>query len=268
MSGFSREKPDILLSLQSHLFVLMTISKKIKQIISELPDDYVFVASDFGLDVSQREASARALQRMAKRGEISKLANGRYYKPRQTIFGPLKPSPSQIAKDFLFKDGKIIGYLTGIYAFSQYALTTQISSKIQIGTNTYRQPLNRNGYNISFVVQPNEITEDSIELLKILDCLRFIKEIPGTTVAEACRQITVAIRRTPDYNKREMVKYAIKYTPYVRALLGAILESIGCTQLVEPLRQSLSGVSKYHLPITEDILPTKKNWRIYEPARK
>ena len=56
----------------------MTVSKKIKQAISEFPDDFVFAVSDLDCDVSQREAAARALQRMAENGEISKLSNGKY----------------------------------------------------------------------------------------------------------------------------------------------------------------------------------------------
>lgn len=113
----------------------MTVSKKVKQTISEFPDDFVFAVSDLDCDVSQREAAARTLQRMAENGEISKLSNGKYYKPRLTVFGKLKPSPSQVAKEFLVKNGRMIGYLTWAAAFSQYSLTTQISSGIQIGTN-------------------------------------------------------------------------------------------------------------------------------------
>lgn len=247
----------------------MTVAKKIKQTISEFPDDFTFTASDFDFDVSQREAASRALQRMAQRGEISKLSTGRYYKPRQSVFGPLKPSPSQIAKDFLVRDGKTVGYLTGAAAFSRFSLTTQISSRIQIGTNTYRQPLRRGGHDISFIVQPNMITETNTGLLMLLDCLRFIRDIPGTTAADACRRMMHVIRELPENDRQDMVRYALGYTPYVRALAGAILESIGCgRELTEPLRQSLSGVSKYRLPIPEEVLPTKTNWRIYEPARK
>lgn len=60
---------------------------------------------------------------------------------------------------------------------------------------------------------------------------------------------------------------AIKYTPFVKALLGSILELTGMSkESLKLLRESLTGISKYRLPISEDILPTKKNWRIYEPA--
>jgi hypothetical protein len=247
----------------------MTVSKKIKQAISEFPDDFVFTVMDLDCDVSQREAAARALQRMAENGEISKLSNGKYYKPRVTVFGILKPSPSQVAKEFLVKDGCVIGYLTGAAAFSQYSLSTQISSGIQIGTNYYRRPLKRGGYNISFVLQPNEIREDAIDLFRLLDCLRFIKEIPGTTPNEACKRIICIIKDLGDNEKTALAGYALNYAPSVRALLGAILEFVGCDDnLIEPLWQSMNGISRYRLPITDAILPNKIKWRIYEPTRR
>lgn len=75
--------------------------------VSDFPDDFVFVASDLDCDISQRNAAARALQRMAERGEISKLSNGKYFKPRITMFGELKPSPAQIAKEYLVDNQKL-----------------------------------------------------------------------------------------------------------------------------------------------------------------
>ena len=246
----------------------MTTAKKIKQMVSDFPDDFVFVASDLDCEISQRDAAARALQRMAKRGEISKLSNGKYFKPRITMFGALKPSPAQIAKEYLVKDGRTIGYLTGGAAFSQYSLTTQISSEIQIGTNQYRRPLKRGNYRISFVLQQNPIGESDIDLLRLLDCLRFIKEIPGTTPNEACKRIMCIVETLDEQEKVKLTQYALKYAPYVRALLGAILENVGFSEiLTESLRQSLNGVSKYRLPISATVLPNKLNWRIHECLR-
>lgn len=267
--SFYAEYPTNLLPLHSLMETLMTVSKKIKQTISEFPDDFVFAVSDLDCDVSQREAAARALQRMAEKGEISKLSNGKYYKPRVTVFGNLKPSPAQVAKEFLVKDGRVIGYLTGATAFSQYSLTTQISSGIQIGTNYYRRPLKRGNYNISFVLQSNEIKEDAIDLFRLLDCLKFIKEIPGTTPNEACKRIICIISELDDNEKKKMAEYALNYAPSVKALLGAIMEYLGCEDsIIEPLRQSLNGISKYRIPVTDAVLPNKTKWRIYEPARR
>lgn len=247
----------------------MTIAKKIKQYVAELPDDYLLVASDVECDVSERGAVSRALQRMAQRGELSRLSSGKFYKPRVTVFGALKPSPARLVKDFLVKDGEVVGYLTGMAALAQYSLTTQISSKIEIGTNEYRGPMQRDGFDISFILQRNRITEDNIELLKILDCLKFIGKIPATSSDEACKRLIFVVREVAEADKARMVEYALNYSPYVRALYGAILELLGYGgKFTDRLKQSLSGVSKYKLDISEATLPTKKNWRIYAPTRR
>lgn len=69
--------------------------------------------------------------------------------------------------------------------------------------------------------------------------------------------------------KRKLVEYALNYAPSVKALLGAILEYLGCGySIIEPLRQSLNGISKYRIPISDSVLPNKIKWRIYEPARR
>ena len=88
------------------------MKKEIRRRIAGFSEDYVFTASDFEIDTQNQSAVVKALNRMVKSGEISKLAKGRFYKPRRTQFGELKPSAYQIAKDYIERDGKLIGYIT------------------------------------------------------------------------------------------------------------------------------------------------------------
>ena len=103
----------------------MNIAKEIKKRIAEFSEDYVFTASDFEIGSQNQSAVVKALNRMVKSGEISKLTKGRFYKPRKTQFGELKPSAYQIAKDYIERDGKLIGYITGYSAYNALGLTTQ-----------------------------------------------------------------------------------------------------------------------------------------------
>lgn len=247
----------------------MNISKEIRKKIVIFPDDYVFRASDFEMESQNQSAVVKALNRMAATGEISKLSKGKFYKPRKTQFGELKPSAYQIAKDYIERDGKLIGYITGYSAYNALGLTTQISSYIQIGTNKSRRAVKRDKYTISFIMQQNTITKKNIEILRILDAVRFIREIPATTPNEACIRLKEIIKDLNDEQKEMLVKCSLKYTNYVRALCGAILEDIGYDgNSLDNIRKSLNGVTNYHLPISESVLPNKQNWRIYEPARK
>lgn len=247
----------------------MTVAKRIRNEISCFPNNFIFTASDLIDKTSERGATSRTLQRMAREGMISKFSRGKYYKPHLSIFGELKPSSLQIAQEFLIKRNKVIGYLTGGYAFSKFGLSTQISSIIEIGTNQYRRPIKGSNFEIQFILQKNDIKEDNIEALRILDCLRFIKKIPDTTTDEACRIIIDIISRLSFDKKHLLIALALNYPPYVRALLGAILEAIGMNIVkLLPLQDSLSGVSKYRLSISPETLPTKTSWKIYETSRK
>ena len=269
LSRFLRNKRDILLSLQHDNETIMNITKEIRKRIAGFSEDYVFTASDFEIDTQNQSAVVKALNRMVKSGEISKLAKGRFYKPRKTQFGELKPSAYQIAKDYIERDGKLIGYITGYSAYNALGLTTQISSYIQIGTNKSRRSVKREKYTISFILQQNPITKKNIEILRILDAIRFIREIPATTPNEACLRLKEIVRDLNDEQREMLVKCVAKYTNYVRALCGAILEDIGCNDsILESIRKTLNGVTEYKLPISESVLPTKQNWKIYEPTRK
>lgn len=247
----------------------MSISSAIRSSIDRFPENFVFGASDFSFGPQQRQAVTKTLQRLVQTNAIKTLSKGRYYKPKRTIFGTLKPAPAQVAREFLIKSGKPIGYLTGSSVFSQYSLTTQISSKIQVGTNTYRQPVKRSGYTISFVLQANPISEENIEVLSILDCIRFIKKIPATTVDEACSRLIYLIKGLGKDKKILLIDNAFRYSQSTRALCGAILEYVGFDSvLLDKLKETISGASKSLYAIFPATLPTKLNWRIYEPTRK
>lgn len=247
----------------------MSVTKEIKRRIATFSDDYVFTSLDFEIEPQSQSAVVKALNRMAASGEITKLSKGKFYKPRKTQFGKLMPSAYQIAKDYIERDGKLIGYITGYSAYNAMGLTTQISSYIQIGTNKSRRAVKRGKYIISFILQQNTITKKNIEILRILDAIRFIREIPATTPNEACVRLKEIIKSLNEDQKEILVKCSLKYTNYVRALCGAILDDIGYdSNSLDNIRKSLNGLTNYYLPISESVLSTKQNWRIYEPARK
>ena len=158
------------------------------------------------------------------------------------------------------QNGKIVGYITGTTAFASMGLTTQISSSILVGTNKYRRPITRNGVKISFLLQENAITSSNIPLLRILDALRLIKEIPATSPDECVTNICKAINALSMEQKRELAELSLAYTPYVRALLGAIYENMELE--TETISKTLNGVTSYKLPISDKVLSNKRNWNI------
>lgn len=238
----------------------MSVADKVKKILAKTKDGVVLTPSDFDVPISQQPSLLVLLNRLVANGTLKRLSRGKYYKPKDSIFGVLPPDTYQKVKEFIVKDGQVIGYITGTNAFASLGLTTQISGEIMIGTNTYRRPRMQGSDRIAFVLQPNPIREKEIELYVILDALRFIREIPATTSSEAVDVLIKVIRRLPKSQQKHLQELAMLYTPSVRALLGAISERLSLP--TKALKNSLNGTTYYRLYIDNDVLPTKSNWRI------
>lgn len=240
----------------------MKTSDYIAVTIDRLPKGYVFTYTDFTTEVSKKEAVIKALNRMVRSGKIGKLSKGKYYKPENTPFGPLLPNQTQIVKDLLEDDGKIIGYLTGYSIYNQLGLTTQVSNTIQIGKKEVRPAFKRERYTISFIKQKNTITKDNIPLLQLLDAIRNIKKIPDASLESTAKRLMAILKTISDKDKSTMVRLASKYPPATRALLGALLDELQRDNLTTSLYKTLNPITSYKFPGLSKILSTADKWNI------
>lgn len=237
------------------------LSKRIEAIVGCMPADGVFTYRDFNLPPSMTANVIRKLNRMAAAGVIAKLSKGRYYKPRQTVFGALKPRQEEIVKDLLVKDGKTVGYLTGYSVFNQMGLTTQISNVIEIGSNVRRNKTRRGNYDIRFTLQPNPIRSADIPLFQFLDAVRRIKAIPDTSVNDAYVRLRCLVREMDEKSIRRLVVLALGYSPMTRALTGALLDSVVGNDVAWPLYVTLNSVTSYKVGVHSGGAELAK-WRI------
>lgn len=240
----------------------MKISDYIIDKINRFQAGYVFTYTDFVLPAKNADALMKALNRLVASGKLRKLSKGRFYKPQMSEFGELKPDIYQVVKDLLEKDSKISGYLTGYSIYSQLGLTTQVPNVIQIGVNREKKALTRGVSQIKFIKQSNKITKENITLLRILDSIRYIKDIPDTTVDKACSQLKLIIKELEKVELDLIKKLVVKYTPATRALTGAIIENTYNDNEAESIFKTLNPASKYSFSITQKTLPNKQKWYI------
>jgi len=240
----------------------MKVTDYITDKINRLPLGYIFTYDDFDLEVAQIDSVIKALGRMVKTGKIRRLSPGRFYKPRITEFGELKPEIYQVVKDLLEQDGKITGYLTGYSSFNQLGLTTQVPGQIQIGTNKVKKGMKRGMFKISFLRQANRITKENIPLLRILDTIQYIKDIPDSSVDQSCMILLTLINKENIQEKAQLASLALKYKPATRALTGAMIDMSGQKEIASILLKSLNPASIYAFNIAEAILPNKGQWNI------
>lgn len=102
----------------------MCIANDISQRVQASPEGEVFFVSDFAKSGNDVFIS-RLLSEMTDGGELERLSNGIYYKPRHTRFGALKPSIDQVVKAIARRD-KAQVMPTGATAENMLGLSTQV----------------------------------------------------------------------------------------------------------------------------------------------
>jgi hypothetical protein len=238
------------------------MTDKVTNSVNNFESGFVFTPNDFGVEASKQPTVNRILNNMVAAGKICRLSKGRFYKPRITQFGELQPDTYQIVKDLIEKNGKTIGYITGYSAFNQLGLTTQVPATLQIGRAKEKNPIKRGVYRISFIKQLNTITKANTPLLRLLDCLRFFKEIPDAMPNNTCRRLLYLFRELTPEQIATTKRLALKYNPGTIALLGAILETLNLEENTNALFKALNPLTTYKLGISTEILPNQSKWYI------
>ncbi len=238
------------------------VTKNISDRVDRFPLGFVFTYDDFIQDVDSKEATIKALNRMAISGRISKLSKGRFYKPEKGKLGELPPPVSQVVKDLLESDGKVIGYITGYSIFNKLGLTSQISNKIQIGKREIRPSLQRGYYSISFIKQKNIITKSNIYFLQLLDSIRLIKKIPDSDTKFILSRLLSLIDELNIKEIEIIIKLALKYPPSTRAILGVLMSQKYHFNVTTKLKKSLNPITTYQLEYASKVLKDTEYWNI------
>jgi hypothetical protein len=260
MSSFRIQKLD---KLQDTPYLcIMSLAIKIRNRVSELAEGVSFRYADLDIDKTEYQSAAKVLERMQAKDLIRKTTKGVFYKPKQSVFGEIAPNYRDQLRLYLFKNGKRIGYETGVSLYNKMGLTTQMAFQIKIASRSKRIFINRGALKATAVKSYAEVTDENYELLGLLDAIKDIKAIPDCSITKAVAIISSKIQSLSDSQLNELIQYALLYPSRVRALLGAILENSNNYPKANTLKESLNPLTKIKLGIIETDLPTIKNWNI------
>lgn len=243
-------------------FSAMKLAEQIRTRIKRLPNEKFFGYADLGIDKSDYQTAAKALERLQKKGSIKKISKGVFYKPEQTVFGELKPDYNEQLNQYLFKDGKRIAYETGFSLYNQLGLTTQMAFRLKIASRSKRISINRGALKADAVKSYADVTDENYQLLGFLDAFKDLRNIPDSNVRTSVIRLSAKIKQLNDQQIAELVQYALLYPPRVRALAGAILEQINSKVSVQKLKESLNPLTKFKLGIKPTDLSTINHWNI------
>jgi hypothetical protein len=125
--------------------------KYVEQTIDKVPYGTIILpktiaktmAKEFALPITKAITVCNLkVKRLTDKGILVRLEKGAYCRYKQTVFGSVEPAIEQIVgQRLLFKEGKVIGYITGAEELNKIGLVTLLPRNIEISTNNYRAKL-------------------------------------------------------------------------------------------------------------------------------
>jgi len=240
----------------------MNIAKKIEEKINSIEKGKTFTYKDLNIKKEEYSAASKSIERLIKKEIIKRISTGVFYKPKQTVFGELKPDEEKLITPYLFKNSQRIAYITGLLLYNKMGLTTQIPKEISIASNKKRIYISKGNIKANAVRSYVEVTDENYKFLELLDTLKDFKKIPDLNKKSAIGILTNKLLELDNNQIKELINIAIEYPPRVRAFLGALLENFGKKGDLKILDDSLNPLSEYKLGLTKAILPTVEKWNI------
>jgi len=241
---------------------MLSITEIIYKKIAEMPVGSVFDYAQLEIASDKFVTAAQSLSRLARKGIISRLSKGKYFKPQQSKFGLGRPTESAIVDLLTIRQNKRIGYLTGLSVYNQLGLTSQLSNTLVIATKSPLQPREIKGHIVKYVKRNVSFLEEDIPLLQLLDALRDIKTIPDSNPNDSFKILKGHIANLSKIKKKRLISLALSFNPGTRALLGALIENNFKGFSVSKLKQSINRLSIFETGISSNLLPNKQSWNL------
>ena len=198
----------------------MTVTQKFEAKYKRMKDKSLIFASDFA--EYNQDYIGDLLAAYMKEGKLVRLANGVYLKTAVTRFGPVYPSPTEIAEAIARRDHAQV-LMSGLAAENYFGLSTQVPMKVVFLTSGSARKLTVGNTEIEFKrgVPRNFAFKD--RTMATL-CLA-LKSIGNGHVTEAQR--AVLKRFLSEYMKEHAVNEDIKLMPqWIQRLLNEIIKEV------------------------------------------
>ena len=224
---------------------MLSFRKTILKQIEQIEPGRIFTFRDLSFSVSKAANVAVLLSEEYRKGTVLRAEKGAYYRPQKSTLG-LGNLPVYQEEQFRYLTEKLNGYITGVYVYNKMGLTEQVATTITIATASPVRHFRFKNLDIECVRSYCEVRFDKTKIpyLRVLDAIKDMKHIPGTTEQDIYDKIKTEY--FGKYNKEELqatVSLAMNYPPRVRKTVADILGD-----LEQPLLQS--GLTRTLLPTT------------------
>ena len=198
----------------------MTVTQVFDAKYKKTKDKSLIFASDFA-EYNQNYIGD-LLAAYMKEGKLVRLANGAYLKTTVTRFGPVYPSPTEIAEAIARRDHAQV-LMSGLAAENYFGLSTQVPMKVVFLTSGSARKLTVGNMEIEFKLGVPRNFAFKDRMMATL-CLA-LKSIGNGHVTE--EQRAVLKHFLSEYMKEHAIKEDIKLMPqWIQRLLNEIIEEV------------------------------------------
>jgi hypothetical protein len=240
----------------------MSIAQTIQNTVEAMPAGQIFGYQELPGYAKSPTAVIKAISRMVADKRLERFSKGKFYVPKNGLFGIRKPSDSELIRSTLYQGGRLRGYVTGLSLYNQLGLTTQIPRTITVAYNGGRQQKEFGTIRIKTVVTRIPIQEKDVKLLQYLDAMKDIKKIMDSDVNLSLKIMRRYISELSDREQGRLLKLAQNYYgPQVRALVGLLFSSLKLS-VPGTLLRSLNPTTIYKLKLDQSKWPMAREWYI------
>jgi hypothetical protein len=240
----------------------MKVTQKVERSLRSIDEGTTFRYQNLGIEPSEYGTAAKAIERLIRKGVLKRASTGVFYKPKQSVFGELPPREEELLKPYLFENGKRIAYVTGATLYNRMGLTTQVPKLLKVACREKRITTRIGGLIVKPVKSYVDVTDNNYPLLEILDAIKDFKDISDVDQASALTILRNKVLGLPEKEYARLLKYALRYPPRTRALLGAMTETKESDTNLILLHKSLNPLTFYRIAPNFDLLPKASDWNI------
>jgi len=217
--------------------------------IEIIPEGKIFTFSNLDFPMEKFANVAVILSDLSKAKKVVRVEKGAYYRPKQSSLG-LGVLPVYQDEQLNYLTRKLDGYLTGAYIYNKMSLTEQVPSVITIAVNRPVRAFKFKKMSVecvkAYVDTPDD---DTLHLIRILDAIKDLKRIPGTTPQQAYdRILALHISQLSQVNLKKAVSLSMAYPPRVRKILSDMLEKNNHADLNRQLVNTICPTTRFDLP--------------------
>lgn len=197
-------------------------------------------------------AVAQVLSRLARAGEIDRVAKGVYHLPRETVLGPSRPERDAVARAAT----SAAVHPTGLAAANLLGFTTQNPASPQLAVSSAAKPRSLAAARVT-TRRPASRAKLSTSDAALLEFLRARGATSDLDADATISRLLVLLDRDDAWAR--LVKIALDEPPRVRAMLGAAGEQLGADErALRRLRSSLNPLSRFDFGILRGLEHARK----------